>query len=190
MTSGSSLGKSIVIPPPPISTRVSSSDEDRFLSAGSNRSNVSSTYFSPTAANSGSRTLTQFTPATSATQVTPSTLASTYLVNDSGSEVSFVPSPSRLSRVRVIRRRVASTARSTSSGYQTEISRSSSDKDNEDSLSGSGTPTGTYGSSITPDSGSLSLIGSGGYESGSYLDSRSNADGNLRRHLVAVRGLG
>ena len=92
VTSGSSLGKSIVTPPPPTGTRVSS-DEERFLSASSDgfRSNASSTYFSPTASNSGSRTLAEFTPATSATQVTPSSFASTYLVNDSGSEASFAP---------------------------------------------------------------------------------------------------
>ena len=55
--------------------------------------------------------------------------------------------------MRVIRR-VASTLRSASSGYQMEISRLSSDKDSEDSLSESRTPTGTYGSNIVESSSS------------------------------------
>jgi hypothetical protein len=174
VTSGSSLGKNILIPPPPSGGRVSS-DEEQFLSASSDglRSNVSSTYFSPGSSIPGSRTLTEFTPATSATQVPSSTtFTSTFLGSDYDSEASFAQSPSTLSRARVIRRRVASTARSASSGYQTEVSRSSSDKENEDSVSGSGTPVGSYGSH-TPGSGSLSLNGSGAYGSGSYLDSRS-----------------
>ena len=108
-----------------------------------------------------------------------STFTPTFLESDYDSEVSFAQSPSTVSRTRVIRQRVASMARSVSSGYQMEVSRSSSDKENEDSVSGSRTLTGSY----TPGSGSLSLNGSGSYGSRSYLDSRSRTPTGYRERL-------
>ncbi|CAA7269900.1 unnamed protein product [Cyclocybe aegerita] len=187
ISSGSSLGKNIFITPPPSVGRGgdrarSEASDEHFFSAGSSdgvRSNVSSTYFSQTSLTSTGRrrTMTGPTTATSPTQVSSSTFTSTYRpLTGSGSsrngdsELSFADSPSTLSRAREIRRRVAGTSRSYSSGYQTEGSHSSSDKENDDARGGSRTPTGSY----TPGSGSLSLSGRGsGSYTGSYSHSRS-----------------
>ena len=197
ISSGSTLGKNIFVTPPPSIGRLSGSDRPRsdisdehFFSAGSSdgmRSNASSTYFSQTSFTSmtGPRTVTNlrsdntFSPLTTAvseTQVptttfTPSSyrLTETASSRSGDSDVSFADSPSTLSRAREIRRRVAGTSRSYSSGYQTGGSQSNhSDKENDESISGSHTPTGSY--TYTPVSGSTSLSGSG---SGGYSESRS-----------------
>jgi hypothetical protein len=148
----------------------SDGSDEHFFSAGSTdraRSNASSTYFSQTpsltsslsdlrtATNLRSDTLTASTTAISQVPTTAFT-PSSYRLTESGSfrsGDSFADSPSTLSRARDIRRRVAGgTSRSHSSGYQTEASQSSSsDKENDESMSGSQTPTGSY--TYTPISG-------------------------------------
>jgi hypothetical protein len=98
-----------------------------------------------TATNVRSDTLTALTTANSETQVPTTTFTpSSYCLTESGSfrsgdsDISFADSPSTLSRAREIRRRVAGTSRSHSSGYQTEASQSNSsdDKENDESMSG------------------------------------------------------
>jgi len=129
------------------------------------RSNVSSTYFSQTSLTSmsGLRTATNLRSDdaitindrsfrdSSANSNVHAFILPSYHLTESGSfrngnsDVSFANSPSTLSRAREIRRRVAGTSRSHSSGYQTEASQSnSSDKENDESIAGSRTPTGSY----------------------------------------------
>jgi hypothetical protein len=165
ISSGPTLGKNIFVTPPPSIGRLSGSDrarsdvsDEHFFSAGSTdgtRSNVSSTYFSQnsltslsdlcTATNLRSDTLTALMTANSETQVPTTFTPSSFRLTESGSfrsgdfDISFADSPSTLSRTREIRRRVAGTSRSHSSGYQTEASQSNnnSDKENDESMSGS-----------------------------------------------------
>ena len=214
ISSGSTLGKNIFVTPPPSIGRLSGSDRPRsdgsnehFVSAGSTdglKSNVSSTYFSQTpltsstdlrtATNLRSDTLTTVTTANSETQVPTTAFSpSSYRLTESGSfrsgdsDISFADSPSTLSRTREIRRRVAGgTSRSHSSGYQTDASQSnSSDKENDQSMSGGRTPAGSY--TYTPISGSASLSGRES-ESGSYSDSRSRTPSGSERSVRSGSG--
>ena len=87
-----------------------------------------------------------FTPSTLATSaLTPSYGFTEFSSSRSaGSDVSFADSPSTLSRAKEIRRRFAGTARTYSSGYQTDASRSESERESEDHQDDeSRTPSGT-----------------------------------------------
>ena len=213
ISSGSTLGKNIFVTPPPSIDRLSGSDRPRsdgsgehFFSAGSTdgaRSNVSSTYFSQSpslASLSDLRTATNLRSdtlkiANSETQVPTTAFSpSSYRLTESGSfrsgesDVSFADSPSTLSRAREIRRRVAGTSKSNSFGYQTDASQSnSSDKENDESMTGSRTPTESY--TYTPISGSASLSGSRSENgSGSYTDSRSRTPTGSERSVRSGSG--
>ena len=177
ISSGSSLGKNIFVTPPPTTSRRSDISDENFFSAGSSDS-ARSSYYSHSSITGGPRTTTglaSMTPVTSATSetqlpstFTPSTFASSALTpsygftevsstHSAGSDVSFADSPSTLSRAREIRRRFAGTARTYSSGYLTDASRSESERDNDDREGdGSRSPSGTF----TPGSVHSSLSGS------------------------------
>ncbi|KAF9530522.1 hypothetical protein CPB83DRAFT_165178 [Crepidotus variabilis] len=102
------------------------------------------------------------------------TFTSTYLRSNSASDFLSSDSPSTLSRARVIKRRVASSNKSYSSGSQSGASRSvTDDGEDKENESGSGsvgqfTPSGVSYDSYTPGSGTVSMSGSGSYGSGSY----------------------
>ncbi|KAF8062278.1 hypothetical protein FPV67DRAFT_1654875 [Lyophyllum atratum] len=188
ISSGPTLGRDIVVTPPPSTGRGSDRarsevSDEQFFTAGSSEGSRSS-YFSQTSYSSELRTSTGlrtdgtsfFDSSAAGTRTLPSTTSytrtdSTSYLGDSQTSMSYTgTSPSRtpLSRTREVRRRGGrSSSRSYSSGYITDAS---SDKEN---LSGS----------YTPESGTQSLDsrsqGSGSYTSGtrSYTSgSRSYTD--------------
>ena len=194
ISSGSSLGKNILMTPLLSIGQLSGSDGQRlevsdecFFSTGSDgvRSNILLTYFLPTSFTSISGlcmamnlrsddTMTALTTANNKTQVLTMTFTpSSYCLTESASlrsgdsDISFADSPFTLSRAREIRRRVAcASSRSYSSGYQMEALQSnSSNKENDESMGRSWTLTGSY--MYMPVSESTSLSGG---RSGSYTE--------------------